>query len=141
MTISTFFDWANKVCTPVGAIATAVAAVFAFCQLRSANITLYSSNSYKVQIDLITAYTQVLEAQSSSSPENLRRKALYLDALVESISALHNNDGLSEDSWIFVLRQTCAPLSKSGYKIDSVELKSTKITCDRNIGIWRDQPK
>jgi hypothetical protein len=137
----TFWDWANKIGTPLGAIATAVAALFAFYQIRAANTTLYSTNSYKVQTDLITAYSQILEAQSSSTPDLLRRRALFFDALVESINALYNNDGISNESWVFVLRKTCGALAGNKFRIGDVDLMSTRDACEQNAKLWKDQPR
>lgn len=135
--------------TGVGAAATGLGALFIWLQISAAETTLYSSNSYTVQKDVIEASDRVLEAQDQIltqgktpiSVAKLKRQAMRLDSLVEAVQALRNNGGIKTKTWGTILGWICPSLSATSYKLGDTDLSSIRDACNGDRDLWRGKPQ
>ena len=133
----------------LGAAATALGAFFVWLQISSAATTLYSSNSYTVQKDIIEASDKVSEAQDQILAQaktpilaaNLKRQAIRLDLLIEAVQALRNNNGIKSETWGTILGWICPSFSASSYKLGDADLSSIRDACNGNRNLWRVKPQ
>jgi hypothetical protein len=136
-------------CTGLGTVATAAGAFFVWLQISEAATTLYSSNSYTVQKDIIEASDKVSEAQDQILAQgktpilaaDLKRQAIRLDSLVEAVQALRNNGGIKQKTWGTILGWVCPPLSTGSYKLGDADLSSIRDACNGNRNLWRANPQ
>jgi hypothetical protein len=135
--------------TAVGAIATAVTAVIIYLQVSSAGTALYGSNSYAVQKDLIDAADHISEVQDTIAQQGktepqksqLKRSVIKYDSLFEAAEALHNNGGISDQTWDHLLKIMCANFYKLSYRFEDTDLPATKAACENGKAKWQDVPR
>jgi hypothetical protein len=133
----------------LGTGATAFGAFFVWLQISSAATTLYSSNSYTVQKDVIEASDKVSEVQDQILTQgktpilaaNLKRQAIRLDSLIEAVQALRNNDGIKNETWRTILGWICPSFSAGSYKLGDADLSSIRDACNANRNLWRGRPQ
>jgi hypothetical protein len=138
-------DWTavGAIATGAGVIATAAGAAIVYWQLSDAKLALYGTNSYAFHKDLIDAYDHVLDAKDTFDGQDpaalkvLKRQVRRFDALIETGEGLHNNGGLSDDSWKQVLSTTCPASERDNYQIEKIDLHGIKLACDRGQKFWR----
>jgi hypothetical protein len=143
----------TAILTGAGALATALGAGFVWWQVSSAAASLYASNSYAVQKDLIEAFVQVIHGLDDLQPTSsgvtdqselraaLKRDVIYFDTLVESIHGLRNNGGISVDTWKHILGNICKNFDATAYVIKNVPLPATKSACQESPTFWKPPEK
>jgi hypothetical protein len=68
------------------------------------------------------------------------RQVKTFDAYMKAVDALHNNNGLSNDTWATVLSTYCPDVNRYGYKVgDEEPLGATKEICEdnKNKPFWK----
>jgi hypothetical protein len=133
-----------------GAVATAVGAFAVWWQISDAKSALYGTNSYALHKDLIDAYDHVLDAkdqldqkggQDPALSANLRRQVRRFDAFIQTAEGLHNNAGLSDDSWKQILSSMCPTFERDKYQIVKIDVPGVKNACDNGQKFWRVEAK
>jgi hypothetical protein len=139
----------GAIATAVGVIVTGVGALAVWWQISDAKSALYGTNSYALHKDLIDAYDHVLEARDKleASPDaalnnaSLKRQIRRFDALIETAEGLHNNAGLSEDSWKQILVSMCAAYERDNYQISKIDVPAVRRACESGQNLWRAKAK
>jgi len=151
--LAAFLKEVGSFLTVAGAVATAVSAYLLYRQISDANVSLYSANSYTVQKDIAAAYESIREAQDKlltpsrdkSHDDELRaafkRQVIRFDTLFEAITAMHNNKGISDDTWRSITRRNCPPFSNAKYALGDVDTPSIKVACEKEASSWRGEVK
>jgi hypothetical protein len=148
----------------VGALAiAAVGGVFVYWQVEQANKqlevanrqltvareNLFSANQYKVETDLFTQVFAMLAAlqnerqnpTSTGSHQESVRTIRIFDAYMRAADALHNNHGISDPTWVTLLRTYCKETSNYKYEVGSETLGATKEICERgdSVLLWKGE--
>lgn len=140
-------EW-TAIGTGAGVVVTAVGAALVWWQISAASSALYGTNSYAVHKDIIDAYDHVLDAedqidqktgQDSALKATLKRQIIRLDSLIETADGLHNNKGLSDDSWKHVLSSICPGFEKDKYKIKETDIPAVQSACENGKPLWKAQ--
>jgi hypothetical protein len=133
--------------TLFGVLAATGGAFFVYWQIRDANKTLFITNSYTVQKDILDAADQLSEAidevtnpangsNAASLLNNEKRQATKLDGLIDTVHAVRNNNGISNDTWEHILRRMC-PAFDPDYKAAGVLMSSVRSACTEDPKIWQ----
>jgi hypothetical protein len=106
-------------------------------------------NTYAVQKDLIDAFEHIIavedqliqQGKSESLKSELRRSVEKYDSLFEAIETLRNNDGISEQTWLHLLKLECPNFEKMSYSVGDTPLPATKFACVSTQTKWREPPR
>ena len=137
--------------TGFGALGTAVMAGIIYWQVSSAGNALYGNNAYAVQKDLVDAYGQLSEDEDEIAQQGnndnlklkLSRHTVRFDTLFEAVEALYNNNGISLDTWKYIVKTTCPVFykNKTPFKFGDTPLPGIEAACERSEKLWRDPPR
>jgi hypothetical protein len=61
--------------------------------------------------------------------------------LIETVQALRNNNGITEETWAHILRGICPTFDRASYKFAEINLDATRDACTQNVNLWRMAPK